>query len=34
MFECSRLITAHQVIGTIRRVPAVAALVAARSVMA
>jgi autotransporter strand-loop-strand O-heptosyltransferase len=34
MFECSRLITAHQVIGTIRRVPAIAALLAARAVTA
>jgi autotransporter strand-loop-strand O-heptosyltransferase len=34
MFECSRLITAHQVINTIRRVPAIAARLAARSVMA
>jgi autotransporter strand-loop-strand O-heptosyltransferase len=34
MFECSRLITAHHVISTIRRVPAIAALLAARPVMA
>jgi autotransporter strand-loop-strand O-heptosyltransferase len=34
MFECSRLITAHQVISTIRRVPAIAALLAARPVTA
>ncbi|MBW4023688.1 MAG: autotransporter strand-loop-strand O-heptosyltransferase [Proteobacteria bacterium] len=34
MFECSRLITAHHVIGAIRRVPAVAALTAARATAA
>jgi autotransporter strand-loop-strand O-heptosyltransferase len=34
MFECSRLITAHQVINTIKRVPAVAALMATTPVMA
>jgi autotransporter strand-loop-strand O-heptosyltransferase len=34
MFECSRLITPHQVINTIKRVPAIAALMAATRVMA
>jgi autotransporter strand-loop-strand O-heptosyltransferase len=34
MFECSRLITGHHVISTIKRVPAIAALLAARPVMA
>jgi autotransporter strand-loop-strand O-heptosyltransferase len=34
MFECSRLITPHQVIGTIKRVPAIAALMAKTSVVA
>jgi autotransporter strand-loop-strand O-heptosyltransferase len=34
MFECSRLITPHQVIGTIRRIPAIAALIANNRVIA
>jgi autotransporter strand-loop-strand O-heptosyltransferase len=34
MFECSRLITAHQVIGTIKRVPAIAGMMAAKPIMA
>jgi autotransporter strand-loop-strand O-heptosyltransferase len=34
MFECSRLITPHQVISTIKRVPAISALLASNSVMA
>jgi autotransporter strand-loop-strand O-heptosyltransferase len=34
MFECSRLITAHQVISTIKRVPAIAGLMAGNRLMA